>query len=384
MKLLGWMHRKFRQNSCETPKDHFSNGQAYLDDLHCYNGGTGNNNCKPFSKTQRYRRNSFTSLESARDDHDNNLNNEDRELTEQTSESDMAEIFHGFLAIGTLGSHEFAAAATDNDAQDDEEDNDYYPSTPRFTMDNIAEKQTQEAITENELKLINDELEKVLNIGDDDDIASSGRNSHVSSSAGRFSHVSSITLSGNNNRISDVCPLQSYLLGTAAAATTTETAAAVKKEQRTSLGELFQKTKQAEEMNSGVKSERDKSAVRLVKKMLKKKIVHAIDSETKLNKILQIFNRKVHPENYSAEESACNNKKDNKIINDDEMMMKNSESVPLVSCNNNYSGGTIRRSSSAEDIIIYPDQHPIINKNANNIGNEFWVKTDSDYLVLEL
>ncbi|KAL8037989.1 hypothetical protein ABFS82_11G074700 [Erythranthe guttata] len=374
MKLLGWMHRKFRQNSCETPKDHFSTGQAYLDDLHCYNGGTGNNNCKPFSKTQRYRRNSFTSLESARDDHDNNLNNEDHELMEPTSESDMTELFHGFLAIGTLGSHEFAA--TDNDVQD-EEDNDYYPSTPRFTMDHIAEKQTQEAITENELKLINDELEKVLNIGDDDDIASSGRNSHVSSSAGRFSHVSSITLSGNNNRISDVCPLQSYLLGTAAAATTTETAAA-KKEQRTSLGELFQKTKQAEEMNSGVKSERDKSAVRLVKKMLKKKIVHAIDSETKLTKILQIFNRKVHPENYTAEESACN-KKEKKNINDDEMM-KNSESVPLVGCNNNYSGGTIRRSSSAEDIIIYPDQHPIINKNAN----EFWVNTDSDYLVLEL
>jgi uncharacterized protein YifE (UPF0438 family) len=85
-----------------------------------------------------------------------------------------------------------------------------------------------------------------------------------------------------------------------------------KKEHRTSLGELFQKTKIAEE-NYGVKFEReekrvekeaDKSAVNLMKKILKKKTLHAssrsstsaggatVDSasaETKLHKVcLQI------------------------------------------------------------------------------------------------
>lgn len=56
-----------------------------------------------------------------------------------------------------------------------------------------------------------------------------------------------------------------------------------RKEQRTSLGELFQKARQVED-NSAAKSEKaekrtekdtDKSAVHLMKKMLKKRIIHA-------------------------------------------------------------------------------------------------------------
>ncbi|CAK7346616.1 unnamed protein product [Dovyalis caffra] len=62
-----------------------------------------------------------------------------------------------------------------------------------------------------------------------------------------------------------------------------ETAPVAKKEHRTSLGEPFQKTKIAEE-NSGFKYEReekrlekeaDKSAVNLMKNILKKKMLHA-------------------------------------------------------------------------------------------------------------
>lgn len=161
------------------------------------------------------------------------------------------------------------------------------------------EKETE--VTENELKLINDELEKVLGA---DEICnlSSGRNSHVSTgrnshvstgrnshvSAGRSSHCSTITLSGkpiesteNNGNGTIVCPLQGYLLGSAIGLP--ETIPTAKRENRVSLGELFQKTKQTEE-NSGAKPDRaekkqdketDKSAVFLVKKMLKRKILHA-------------------------------------------------------------------------------------------------------------
>ncbi|KAL3835720.1 hypothetical protein ACJIZ3_010456 [Penstemon smallii] len=379
MKLLGWMHRKFRQNSNETPKD-FSIGQQTLEDLQCYQRGNYCN--KPLGKTQRdsYRRSSFTGLETA-------IMEED--YLDQEPSAALTELFHGFLAIGTLGTEQMA-----ND-----------PETPAFSfsMDHIAEKETE--VTENQLKLINDELEKVLGaeVRDESCNVSSGRNSHVST--GRISHCSSITLSGKPNETAEtygsgaiICPLQSYLLGSAIGQQ--ETAQPLKKEHRTSLGELFQKTKLAEE-NSGGKSERaEKSAINLMKKMLKKRMLHAssknstaasggtIDSATaekKLNKILQIFNRKVHPESSTfSQQSHKPNKNDFK---------------------NNYTHVTASKSGdilwpSADDITIYPQE--AISKerswsfknqshstqfpqsSGDTSGNEFWVKSDADYLVLEL
>lgn len=259
-------------------------GQSYSDDLHCYQ--KGNYGCKPFCKNQRdnYRRNSFTTLEAARE--------EEEEDFEKEPSVALTELFHGFLAIGTLGREPFNVD----------------PSTPTFSisMDHIAEKETQ--VTENELRLINDELEKVLG-GDDSCNASSGRNSHVS--AGRISHCSTITLSGKPVESGEVygngaivCPLQSYLLGSAIGLQ--ETAPLTKREQRTSLGELFQKTKQTEE-NSGTKQERgerrvekgsDKSTVHVAKKMLKRRAqfhassrssretsIYSAAADTKLHKV---------------------------------------------------------------------------------------------------
>ncbi|PIN06329.1 hypothetical protein CDL12_21120 [Handroanthus impetiginosus] len=386
MKLLGWMHRKFRQNSNEAPKD-FSigfTGQPSLDDLQCYSKGSYGS--KPFGKFQKdnYRRNSFTSLEAAR---------VEEEDLEEEPEAALTELFHGFLAIGTLGNEPIT---TD-------------PATPTFSIsvDHIAEKETE--VTENELKLINDELEKVLGAEGRDDScnASSGRNSHVS--AGRISHCSTITLSGKPIESAEtcgngaiICPLQSYLFGSAIGLPDTAPPA-----RRTSLGELFQKTKQAEE-NAGTKSDRgekrteketDKSAVHLMKKMLKKRTTHAssrsstatsggtIDSttaETKLHKILHIFNRKVHPENSTSFNQSHKPTK-NEIKNNN---------THLVTSNS----GSLR--PSAEDIIIYPQRSiskestwsyknqshlsQLTESNGDNSGNEFWVKTDADYLVLEL
>lgn len=216
---------------------------------------------------------------------------EEEDYEDQESSAAISELFHGFLAIGTLGS----------DPNGD-------PSTPTFgiSLENITEKETE--VTENELKLINDELEKVLG-AEDGCNDSSGRNSHVS--LGRSSHGSTITLSGKplmegqdtNGNESTVCPLQGYLFGSAIEMSETTTTVANKKEHRTSLGELFQRTKVAEE-NPGNKFEReekrntdkeaDKSAVHLMKKILKKKMLHAsrssgVDStsaETKLHKVL--------------------------------------------------------------------------------------------------
>lgn len=115
----------------------------------------------------------------------------------------MPELFHGFLAIGTLGSD---PSITD-------------PPTPTLSVsvENITEKETE--ITDNELKLINEELEKVLGAETTEDggNAASGRNSHVS--AERSSHGSTIALSGTPIEGSDgtgsgtiTCPLQGLVI----------------------------------------------------------------------------------------------------------------------------------------------------------------------------
>ncbi|CAK9171931.1 unnamed protein product [Ilex paraguariensis] len=247
-------------------------GQPSLDDQQYY---PKPNYCtKPISKMQRdnHFRKSFASLEAARV--------EAEDLEEETPAM-LSELFHGFLAIGTLGTDPIVTE----------------PSTPTFaiSVENITEKETE--VTENELKIISDELERVLGTETKDDGSksnvSSARNSHVSTgrsshvSTGRSSHASTITLSGkpiesteNNGNGAIICPLQGYLFGSAIELPETTVG---KKEHRTSLGELFQKTKLAEE-NSVAKCDRgekrtdkeaDKSAVHIMKKILKKRMLHA-------------------------------------------------------------------------------------------------------------
>lgn len=381
MKLLGWMHRKFRQNSSEPLKD-FAIGQRSLDDQQYY--PKSNYGTKPLRQRDYYLRKSFAGLEAAREEEEDDF--------EEESSAAISELFHGFLAIGTLGSDPVV-----ND-----------PSTPTFaiSVENITEKETE--VTENELKLINDELEKVLGAEAKEDGYSSGRNSHVST--GRSSHGSTITLSGkpmegteSNGNGTAVCPLQGYLFGSAIELPETTTVA--KKEHRTSLGELFQRSK---EENSGAKCERgekrtdkeaDKSAVHIMKKMLKKKMLHAssrnstaaggtVDSasaETKLHKILHMFHRKVHPESSTATEKpnrphkneikngifydgGCNN--GDRMLPDEDIMIFPQRTL---------SKESIRRYKSQSN----PPQFTLCGNDSNG-NREYWIKTDADYLVLEL
>ncbi|KDP26836.1 hypothetical protein JCGZ_17994 [Jatropha curcas] len=390
MKLLGWMHRKFRQNSSEQLKDfaigHACNcliGQPSLDDQQYYpkpNYGT-----RQFKQAQKdHIRKSFAGLEAARTEE------EDEDDYEEESSAAISELFHGFLAIGTLGSD---PVNTD-------------PSTPTFaiSVENITEKETE--VTENELKLINDELEKVLGAEAREDCCndSSGRSSYVS--AGRSSHGSTITLSGKpmegqdtNANGTAICPLQGYLFGSAIELSETTTMA--KKEHRTSLGELFQRTKMAEE-NSGSKCERDekrmekeadKSSVPLMKKMLKKKMLHAssrssaagggtVDSastETKLQKILHMFHRKVHPESSTAPRKADKPpKNENKKNGNNGGHMVPDEEITIIPPKA-LSKRSIRRYKSQSN----PPQFTLSSSDSSG-SREYWIKTDADYLVLEL
>ncbi|XP_024196708.1 protein LAZY 1 isoform X1 [Rosa chinensis] len=397
MKLLGWMHRKFRQNSNE-PVFLIERscaclaGQPSLDDQQYY--PKANYGTKPFKQGQRDHqlRNSFAGLESAKVDQE--------DYYEDESSAAASELFHGFLAIGTFGSDQVITE----------------PSTPTLPMsvENITEKETE--ATENELKLINDELEKVLVAEAKDEICndSSGRNSHVSN--GRSSHGSTITLSGKMLEVPEsngingttVCPLQGYLFGSAYELSETTTVA--KKEQRTSLGELFQKSKLTEENYSGAKlskeekradqKEADKSSIHLMKKKLMKKVLHmnassrssaaaadAGSAETKLNKILQMFHRKVHPENSNAGEKSGKYQKGEKkkrmstdgICNHGDQVLPDDQDIMLYPEQVFSSKQSMRRYKSQSN----PPQFALGGLDSNG-NKEHWIKTDADYLVLEL
>ncbi|KAA0044569.1 protein LAZY 1 isoform X1 [Cucumis melo var. makuwa] len=375
MKLLGWMHRKFRQNNGQVPLKEFVNGQQTSDEQQYFPRTSTNN---PFKQAHR-------DLDIARTDED----------YEDESLISISEIFPGFLAIGTFGSSE--------------------PATPKFSIsiDHITESDQTE-VTKNELKLINDELEKVLEVEAKDEGGSRQDSSHANKVESNYNNVES----GDHDAV--VCPLQEYLFGSAVEMSTTM----AKKENRTSLGELFQRSKVVEEGGGGrcdqkdeqkkVEKEGDKYGMQLLKKKLKKKMFCAaskstlssnnasgevldVSTATKLHKILHLFNRKVYP----AESIAM--AKDQK--GDHHKAQKNYDKKKKTTTSTDIGRSSVNKNnneettSTDEDIMIFPKQlilkqtlqsiqtrsgpprfSDIIDDDVdfNYWNKEQWIKSDSD------
>ncbi|KAA8548250.1 hypothetical protein F0562_004489 [Nyssa sinensis] len=215
-----------------------------------------------------------------------------------------SELFNGFLTIGTLGLEPIITE----------------PSTPTFPMpfENITEKETE--VTENELKLINDELEKFLE---------AEAKEVCNESSARSSHVSTITLGGKQTEGMDpqeygdivVCPLQGYLFGSSIELP--ETSIQVEKE-ITPVGQLFKRNKVAckyskEKSEKGDKKIKGTYSMHFMKKMLKKlssssrssaasaddKTADSVSTKKKLPKVFKMFHKKIHPER-SADEKETN------------------------------------------------------------------------------
>ncbi|KAL9256601.1 LAZY 1-like protein [Drosera capensis] len=294
MKFLTWMHRKLRQSNGEALKEH-PLGRPSLDNQKVFQKCNSSGTLRQPPRVS-YSRISFSGIEVARLD----------DLEEEAS-TELSDLFHGFLAIGTLG---IDTVITE-------------PETPKFVLD--------------DLKQINDELAKVL--GDEakyecwtessrrNSLVSNGRSSHASSitlSNGRSSHASTITLSGKSmedtysNVVGTiVCPLQGYLLGSGVELPE-KTSNTRQEEHRTSLQELFQRQKAEEKSRTkGERAERhihkegEKTALNILKRILKRKDPKAssksssannpvshedVAPDTKLQKIIQKFHQKVHPE----------------------------------------------------------------------------------------
>ncbi|TYH76486.1 hypothetical protein ES332_D04G089700v1 [Gossypium tomentosum] len=224
MKLLGWMQHKLRPSNIEPFKD-FTIGNyctcllahSSLSDHQGYEYGS-----RYSTLSQQEIENSFREFK-GKGGEDN--------FGDETS-SVISELFQGFLTIGTLGSQQIMSE----------------PETPTFkvSLDNITEDETE--VTENDLKLINDELGRFLEA----EAEEHGSNE----SSGRNSQVSTITLSGKAIQAAAsveecgktiLCPLQGYLFGSSVELP--EPRFEVKKE-KASLAELFYRTKVAEEYNN--------------------------------------------------------------------------------------------------------------------------------------
>ncbi|OVA09583.1 hypothetical protein BVC80_9101g108 [Macleaya cordata] len=377
-------HATVAWHPCCLSKQPSLDDQQYLPNKPTYGSKPPRHN--HFQKENLLRK-SFAGLDSVRIEEED----EDEDFNEDDSSVSLSGFFNGLLTIGTLGSDPPVVSE---------------PETPTFavSVENVTEKETE--LTENDLKLINEELEKVLGADVKDDRYyndSSGRTSHVS---GRTSHGSSITLSGstdhqviNGANGTAVCPLQGYLFGSPIDLPETTTVA-TRKEHRTSLGELFQKSKIEEKSGENKEDKRDSTGEKSMKKMLKWRLLRgstatadSVSAENKLQKLLQIFNRKVHPESSTAIKRSNKSHKN-------ESNKNNNNNVPYY--DGDYCNNADDRTALDEDIMLFPPRTqtqrertltkdrlrrykshsnppPFELGGSDSNGNrEYWIKTDAD------
>ncbi|KQJ88511.1 protein LAZY 1 [Brachypodium distachyon] len=393
MTLLGWMHRKLRSNN-----DVFKEFNT---------GGGGSCNC-------------ITGLASPDGEYFVDGTFAAANHHSQPMDADVDDLFafggSGLLTIGTLG---FAAAVTtipgddgehdaedeadhddadvdvqSNDADDDGTDNDADDGavTPTFTfpapaemgVEAIAEKDDG-ATTEDDLMLVSAELEKVLGATANGDVPSA-----------RVSFAATD------------CPLQGFLFGSPVCSDAeSKRDSAGGGGRRASLGELFLRTRFAEENKvalvtvaegedggEGDKAEGKGGGGGGGRKRMKKWKVKdekgagadgsRVDpkvTKSKFQKILQIFHRKVYPEGTAilARNLTKKNRKRGAPDNGDggpgtdEPVVppkRTGPRMPSLGCCAN------RASFSAS-----PDHRGEL---LNGSKSGHWIKTDADYLVLEL
>ncbi|KAM6573145.1 hypothetical protein CsatA_017225 [Cannabis sativa] len=407
MKVLDWVHQKFRHNSIKPFKELTIgnpcirlSAQTSLDDQDSY------------TKQNFGSKDGFASLKRPKQEEESYFSQYKASTEEETSTT-ISELFHGFLSIGTLGSEAninepetptFATPALENIAD-----------TPTFAtpLENIAEGRVLK-VTENDLKIINYELEKFLEAESKEEV--------FDESSARMSSVSTITLGGKQlEGVEDedywktmVCPLQGYLFGSSIELP--ETREELKKE-KASLAELFHRTKITENCTEKYVSEeipdkhKHKSAAHFMKKMIKKlhlsskislhsacgdlpdsvsakkeigNATDSVSSKKKLHKVMRMFHRKIHPEN-SADAREFIRSKCNPKITPNEGGYTHGNLVQKGGDNRGYRRGppSMRETQSRMNKLNSSQQSSLSCNNVRGKG-EHWINIDDDYLVLEL
>ncbi|KAH6758605.1 hypothetical protein C2S51_018840 [Perilla frutescens var. frutescens] len=340
MQLLGWMHRKLMQNSIDPMKNPTIGTATTLSDESNYY------------------------MDPTRMSHSNIKFKNSSSYSETTKFEEPFEPFD-FLSIGTFGMELLNTE----------------PPTPTLPMsiEDLTDQRME--ITENDLNMINHELEKFL------DAEETEFNNDTSE---RSSHASIITLSYKPIEGADseghvhmaACPLQNYLF--AASVELVETDKEVKKE-RASLGELFKRSNMVQEdtpikkFEGAEQQSRKGNIAHFMKKVVKK--FHSSSSsctnsdsassnstKKKLSKnIVKMFHKKVYPEEMTEKQWLKLSKGRNKSNSHEDIHNKFDESE-----NKRIKKKTIKLSWAG------------ICKGASPVNAGHWIKTDSDYLVLEL
>ncbi|CAH2072794.1 unnamed protein product [Thlaspi arvense] len=353
MKFWGWMHHKFRENSKEPFKDATTGNSQFPLSAHPsldsqdvyprYNSG--------FRKQLNlFQESSFAELQG--------------NTEESFKDGRNSDFFHGFLAIGTLG----------GETPLDE------PATPTFGM-SFEDPATYNAeVTENDLKLISNELEKFLEAeANEGHNQPSGRNSDTNTIASTIEAVEGLDAEEDTQLQPMKFPLQEYLFGSLIEFPETKNAG---KKERASLGELFQATEMQDKPSENKHGEKKKqtssthkSAKHLVKKVLKK--LHptsripdsgkteVASTKKKFQKMAQVFHRKVHPEESIMESEIYSSTTDPKNSEANSVGLMPEKVNPCHETSKRWIQYELRSSRSA--------------------GNgEHWIKTDEEYFVLEL
>ncbi|KAJ1257139.1 hypothetical protein BS78_K206500 [Paspalum vaginatum] len=414
MKLLGWMHRKLRQNSNDAFKEFNT-------------GGGGTCNCI----TGLASPDPVTFLASA-----NEYFGDGEDFANNHPLPPSTDLFtfgaSGLLAIGTLG---IAAIAVPEDAEADADDNDYDvvdfdadsnadnnhygtvdeeeedivdgAATPTFTypappppeaavvekavavVEAITEKD-DDTTTEDDLMLVSAELEKVLG----------GRNSGTAGdlvASARVSFAMGVD-----------CPLQGFLFGSPVsdAESRMEQPRDSNSGRRTSLGELFMRTRftdekvalvavdEGDDAGDGEKEDGKAGKGGAHKTMKKRKVkdgkaaggegapASAAVTKSKFQKILQIFHRKVYPESTALARSLTKKSRkrgsgagaDEPEPASSKLRCRKEQRAPGFGCCANRS--SFGRAASPTDDDDDED--------LNGSKSGHWIKTDAEYLVLEL
>ncbi|XP_009771785.1 protein LAZY 1-like isoform X1 [Nicotiana sylvestris] len=354
LQLLGWMHRKAKQNSNESAKNIILENSATS-----FSAGT------LFEEQEYYGEANYSFTISKQP--------ACKEVKSTETEMALEKLFHGFLSIGTLGSQTIKSD----------------PPTPTFPMhlEHVIHGEVKLDIKENELKRINDELEKFVEA----EVA------HESSE--RSSHASIITLSGGKQLIEEVelpetygnsvqFPLQKYLFGSSVELSETEV------EGKKPKGELLIKRNNiAGEHHIGKdgkekKQTKGRRAMHFMKKMLKNlhsksksstdpssgDVNEYVSRKRKLPQVLKMLKRKVHPAEGLTDK--------NKPLKDE---------IRKISCEAGKLGanGELNKMFSNTSVPtkilhaseVYPSD---MEYDVSAVNREHWIKTDADYLVLEL
>ncbi|XP_022989672.1 protein LAZY 1-like isoform X2 [Cucurbita maxima] len=351
MKLLGWMHNKFWQSGIESVKDFtIANPcmclsvQALVNDEDIYlKPGFGSKIMQLHS--QDYEQSSF-------EEKNGNLSN-------------SSDFFDEFLTIGTLGSE---------------------PATPTFSLAFENMIALPDEVTEDELKLINFELEKCLKAETKEDCCEQ--------SPGRASHASIITLAGKHTEDDGktlTCPLQGYLFGSTIELS--DKMIAMSKEKPSSAA--HESSKVDIDKKEVLIKHSNKSALSFVKKMLKKLRTSSHGSTTyessdsystkkKLQKVLRTFHRKIHPESSTAT-NEC--QKSHKYVFENASFdydfnngrAMNGEEDRITSCQEFISKEEMHYWKTNLGLPLYGVDTSVLSANKGH-----WIKTDAEYLVLEL